>query len=235
VSFSPPVYRPQGRPRDVLPQQADQHRHAWRAAIQDAVVRQRPRQEGAVRRALNQRVRHDRLHACCSPPRPGNPGAVYNRPGEWERRNNRQIKHDDVGTTVLFTDRQALSEPRMVVASRHQAPGADRFRLRKRRRPGRWWPAPHWPARNLLVHARSGFVALLVSRRVLLRLHDRPLSLGGGLLTARRRGSAAALVVSANGAAPRVITVRRPEQEARLVALDVRTLAAQGGKTVRNP
>ena len=79
------------------------------------------------------------------------------------------------------------------------------------------------------------YVALLLSRIVLLRLQDRPLAIGVSLLTERLRGIEEALVVYANGAAPRVITTRSPEQEHLFVALDLRTLAEQLGNTVLNP
>lgn len=92
------------------------------------------------------------------------------------------------GKTVLFTDRQELSDHRMVVAYRNQAKVEDMFRISKSRRPGLWWPAHHWTASNLSVHALYCFVALLLIRIVLLRLQDRHLSIGVGLLTERLRG-----------------------------------------------
>jgi hypothetical protein len=70
---------------------------------------------------------------------------------------------------------------------------------------------------------------------VLLRLQDRHLSIGVGLLTERLRGIEEALVVYANGAAQRVVTERSPAQEELFVARDLRTLAEQLGNTVRNP
>ena len=219
----------------LLQQKADQHLHALRASLQDAVVRQRPRTEGAVRRAMHQLVRHDRLTDFFSPTLQLDHGAVTDLQWEWDRRKKRQIKYRDLGKTVLLTDRQELSAHRLGVASRHQAQVEDRCRLSQRRRPGRWWPAHHWTDRQLSVHALSCFVALLLSRIVLLRLPDRHLAIGGSLLTERLRGIEEALVVYANGAAQRVITTRSPEQEALFVALDLRTLAEQLGHTVLNP
>ena len=70
---------------------------------------------------------------------------------------------------------------------------------------------------------------------VLLRLQERHLSIGVDLLTERLRGMQEALVISANGAAPRVITARSPAQEARFLALHVRPLAEQLGNRVLNP
>ena len=61
VSFSPHFYRQQVRTLDRLQQQAEQKLGTLRATIQEAVVRKRPRKETAVRRALTQIVRHDRL------------------------------------------------------------------------------------------------------------------------------------------------------------------------------
>src|SRR5712691_2639651 len=122
-----------------------------------------------------------------------------------------------------------------VVAYRHQAKVEDMFRISKSRRPGLWWPAHHWTDSTLSVHALSCFLALLLTRIVLLRLQDRHLAIGVGLLTERLRGIEEALVVYANGAAQRVITTRSPEQEQLFVALDLRTLAEQLGHTVLNP
>ena len=114
---------------------------------------------------------------------------------EWDRRKKRQGKHRDCGQTVLLTDRQARSDHRLVVASRHQAQVEALFRIRTRRRPGLGWPAHHWTDRTRSVHALSGLVALLLIRIVLLRLQDRHLAIGVGLLTARLRGIEEALVV----------------------------------------
>jgi transposase len=235
VSFSPTFYRKQVRTLDLLQQKADQQLHALRASIQDAVGRKRPRKEGAVRRAMNQVVRHDRLNDFFSPTLQVDHGAVYDLHWEWDRRKKRQIKHRDLGKTVLFTDRQELSDHRMVVAYRNQAKVEDLFRIRKSRRPGLWWPAHHWTDSKLSVHALYCFLALLLSRIVLLRLQDRHLAIGVSLLTERLRGIEEALIVYANGAAQRVITTRSPEQEELFVALDLRTLAEQLGNTVLNP
>ena len=69
-------------------------------------------------------------------------------------------------------------------------------------------------------------------RIVLLRLHERNLSVGVELLTERLRGIHEALVVYANGAAQRVITERSPEQEELLAALDLGSLAEPWGNRV---
>ena len=219
-SLSPTFSRKQVRTLDLLQQQADQQLHALRASLQEAVVRQRPRQESAVRREMNQLVRHDRLNDFFAPTLPVEHGAVSDLQWEWDRRKKRPVKPRDFGKTVLFTDRQDLSDHRMVVASRHQAKVEDLFRISTSRRPGLWWPAHHWTDSTLSVHALSCFVALLLLRIVLLRLQDRHLPLGGGLLTERLRGIEEALVVSANGAAQRGITARSPEQEELCVVLD---------------
>jgi transposase len=235
VSFSPSFYRKQVRTLDLLQQKAEQKLHVLRASIQDAVARQRPRKEGTVRREMNQLVRHDRLNAFFSPTLQLDHGVVTELHWEWDRRKKRQIKHRDLGKTVLFTDRQELSEHRMVAAYRNQAKVEDMFRISKSRRPGLWWPAHHWTDSKLSVHALYCFLALLLTRIVLLRLQDRHLALGVGLLTERLRGIEEALVVYANGAAQRVITARSPEQEELFVALDLRTLAEQLGNTLLNP
>ena len=235
VSFSPTFYRKQVRTLDLLQRKADQQLHALRASIQAAVGRKRPRKEGAVRRAMAQLVRHDRLPAFFAPTLHVDHGVVYDLQWEWDRQKKRQIKRRDLGKTVLFTDRQDLSDHRMVLAYRSQARVEDMFRISKSRRPGLWWPAHHWTDSTLSVHALSCFVALLLLRIVLLRLQERPLAIGVGLLTERLRGIEEALVVYANGAAQRVITARSPEQEELFVALDLRTLAEQLGNTVLNP
>jgi len=195
VSLRPTCSRKPVRTLDLLPQQADQPLHAVRASIQDAVVRQRPRKDRAVRRAMHQLVRPDRLNDCFAPTLPGEHGAVSDLQWEWDRRKKRQGKHRDCGQTVLLTDRQARSDHRLVVASRHQAQVEALFRIRTRRRPGLGWPAHHWTDRTRSVHALSGLVALLLIRIVLLRLQDRHLAIGVGLLTARLRGIEEALVV----------------------------------------
>jgi transposase len=235
VRVRPTFSRTQVRTLDLRQPQADQTRHAVRASLQEAVVRKRPRKERAVRRERTLLVRHDRLNDCGSPTLHGDPGAVTALPWEWDRRNKRQGTHRDFGKTVLCTDRQELSAHRMVVAYRHQAKVEDLVRLSTSRRPGLWWPAHHWTDSTLSVHALSCFVALRLLRIVLLRLQDRHLAIGVGLLTERLRGIEEALVVSANGAAQRVITARSPEQEELFVALDVRTLAEQLGHTGLNP
>src|SRR5213594_2456363 len=235
VSFSPTFYRKQGRTLDLLQQKADQQLHALRAAIQDAVVRKRPRTEGAVRRAMHQLVRHDRLNDFFSPTLQVDQGAVQDLRWQWDTRKKRHIKHHDFGKTVLFTDRQELSDPRMVVAYRHQAKVEEMFRISKSRRPGLWWPAHHWTDSKLSVHALYCFVALLLMRIVLLRLQDHNLAIGVESLTERLRGIQEALVVYANGAAQRVMTERSPQQEELFVALDLQTLAQQLGNTLRKP
>jgi len=235
VSFSPSFYRKQVRTLDLLQHKAEQKLHALHASIQAAVARKRPRKEGAVRREIHQRVRHDRLHDFFSPTLQLDHGAVTDLQWEWDRQKKRQIKHRDLGKTVLFTDRQELSDQRMVVAYRNQAKVEDLFRISKSRRPGLWWPAHHWTDSKLLVHALYCFLALLLIRIVLLRLQDRHLAIGVGLLTERLRGIEEALVVYANGAAQRVITERSPEQEELFVALDLRALAEQLGNTVLEP
>jgi transposase len=223
------------RTLDLLQHKAEQQLHALRASIQAAVARQRPRKESAVRREIHQLVRHDRLTDFFSPALHLVHGAVTDLHWEWDRRKKRQIKHHDLGKTVLFTDRQDLSDQRMVVTYRHQAKVEDMFRISKSRRPGLWWPAHHWTDSKLLVHALYCFVELLILRIVLLRLHDHHLAIGVGLLTERLRGIEEALVFYANGAAQRVITERSPEQEELFVALDLGTLTEQLGNTVLNP
>jgi hypothetical protein len=69
-------------------------------------------------------------------------------------------------------------------------------------------------------------------RIVVLRLQERHLVLGVDCLRERLRGMQEALVVSAHGAAQRVLTQRSPEQEELCVARNVRPLAAQLGHTV---
>src|SRR4029434_7178825 len=162
-------------------------------------------------------------------------GAVVALSWQWDWRKKREIKHRDFGKTVLFTDRQELEPQRIVEAYRSQARAEEMFRISKSRRAGLWWPAYHWTDSTLSVHAFYCFVALLLIRIVLLRLHERNLSIGVELLRERLRGIQEALVIYANGAAQRVITARSPEQEELFLALHLRTLAEQLGNRVLNP
>jgi len=235
LSFSPTFYRKQVRTLDMLQKKAEQQLHALRDAIEQAAGRQRPRKEGAVRRAIRQLLRHDRLKDFCCATLTLDQGAVHDLHWQWDTRKKRHIKHHDFGKTVLFTDRQELSDQRMVVAYRNQAKVEEMFRISKSRRPGLWWPAHHWTDSKLSVHALYCFVALLLLRIVLLRLQDHHLAIGVEILTERLRGIQEALVVYANGAAQRVMTERSPQQEELFVALDLQTLAQQVGNTLRKP
>ena len=235
VSFSPRFYRSQVRTLDLLQRKAQQQLLQLHASIQQAVERKRPRTEKAVRQEVTQVVRLDRLKDFFSFTLRVDQGKVQELYWQWDRRKKRQIKHHDLGKTVLFTDRQELEPRRMVIAYRSQAKVEDMFRISKSRRPGVWWPAYHWTDSKLSVHALYCFVALLLIRIVLLRLQERNLSIGVELLTERLRGIQEALVIYANGAAQRVITARSPEQEELFLALHLRTLAEQLGNRVLNP
>jgi len=232
VSFSPAFYRQQVRTLDLLQRKATQRLLQLRVSIQQAVARNRPRTEKAVKGEIAQLVRHDRLKEFFSPTLALHHGRVQDLRWQWDRRTKRAIKHRDFGKTVLFTDRQELEPQRMVLAYRSQAKAEEMFRISKSRRPGLWWPAYHWTDSKLSVHALYCFLALLLIRLLLLRLHERNLSIGVDLLTERLRGIHEALVVYANGAAQRVITERSPEQEALFAALDLGRLAAQLGNRV---
>jgi len=170
VSFRPRFYRRQVRTLDRLQRTADQKLHTLQATIQEAVARNRPRTEQAVRRALGRGLRPDRLQDFCSPTLQLHHGGVEARRWEWERRKKRAIKQGTFGRTVLCTDRRELSDQRIVVAYRSHAKGEEMFRISKSRRPGLWWPAYHWTESTLLVHALYCFLALLLLRIVLLRL-----------------------------------------------------------------
>lgn len=235
VSFSPSFYRKQVRTLDLLQRKAEQQLWTLQASIQQAVARHRPRTEQAVKGEIAQLVRHDRLKECFSFTLRLDHTKVQELRWQWDQRKKRTIKHHDFGKTVLFTDRRELAPQRMVLAYRSQAKVEAMFRISKSRRPGLWWPAYHWTDSKLAVHALYCFVALLLIRIVLLRLHERNLSIGVDLLTERLRGMQEALVVYANGTAQRVITERSPEQEALFIALDLQTLARQLGNTVLNP
>lgn len=235
VSFSPRFYRTQVHTLDLLQRKAHQQLLQLLATIQQAVERQRPRTEKAVRQEVTQIVRLDRLKDFFAFTLRLEQGKVQELSWQWDRRKKRQIKHHDLGKTVLFTDRQELEPQRMVLAYRSQAKAEEMFRISKSRRPGLWWPAYHWTDSKLSVHALYCFVALLLIRIVLLRLQERNLSIGVELLTERLRGIQEALVIYANGAAQRVITERSPEQEELFLALHLRTLAEQWGNRVINP
>lgn len=235
VSFSPRFYRSQVRTLDLLQRKAQQQLLQLHAALHQAVERKRPRTEKAVRQEITQIVRLDRLKDFFSFTLRVDHGKVQELRWQWDRRKKRQIKHHDLGKTVLFTDRQELEPRRMVTAYRSQAKVEEMFRISKSRRPGLWWPAYHWTDSNLAVHALYCFVALLLIRLVLLRLQESNLSIGVELLTERLRGIQEALGIYANGAAQRVITERSPEQEELFLALHLRTLAEQWGNRVLNP
>ena len=235
VSFSPHFYRTQVQTLDLLQRKAHQQLLQLHATIQQAVERKRPRTEKAVMQELTQVVRLDRLKDFFSFTLRVDQGKVQELRWQWDRRKKRQIKHHDLGKTVLFTDRQELDPRRMVIAYRSQAKVEEMFRISKSRRPGLWWPAYHWTDSKLSVHALYCFVALLLIRIVLLRLQESNLSIGVELLTERLRGIQEALVIYANGAAQRVITERSPEQEELFLALHLRTLAEQLGNRVLNP
>jgi len=125
----------------LLQRKADQTLRPLQTTIQAAVARHRPRTAQAVRRAMDQALRQDRLQDVCSPTLPLPHGAVEALSWEGERRKKRAIKHGTFGRTVLFTDRRELSDQRMVVAYRSQAKVAEMVRISKSRRPGLWWPA----------------------------------------------------------------------------------------------
>jgi len=118
-------------------------------------------------------VRHDRLQDCCSPTLETQHGVVYDLNWPWEARKKRQTPHRYCGKTSLSTDRQDLSEHRLVVAYRSQAMVEERSCISTRRRPGLWWPAYPWTDSQLAVQALSGFVTLWLMRIVLLQLHAR--------------------------------------------------------------
>jgi transposase len=235
VSFSPSFYRNQVRTLDLLQRKADQQLRTLQASLQQAVARNRPRTEHAVKNEIAQLVRHDRLKEFFSFTLHLDQRKVQDLRWQWDQRKKRAIKHHDFGTTVLFTDRRELDPQRMVMAYRSQAKVEEMFRISKSRRPGLWWPAYHWTDSKLSVHALYCFVALLLIRIVVLRLHERNLSIGVDLLTERLRGIQEALVVYTNGTAQRVITERSPEQEELFISLDLEPLARQWGNTVLNP
>jgi transposase len=208
------------RTLDLLQRKATQRLLQLRVSIQQAVARHRPRTEKAVKGAIAQLVRHDRLKAFFAPTLALHHGRVQDLRWQWDGRQQRAIKHRDFGTTVLFPDRQELEPQRMVLASRSQAKAEEMLRISTSRRPGLWGPAYHGTESTLSVHALYGFLALLLIRIVWLRLQARHLVVGVDLLTERLRGIHEALVVYANGAAQRVITARSPEPEALFAALD---------------
>jgi transposase len=235
VSFSPRFYRQQVRTLDLLQRKAEHKLLTLHASIRQAVERHRPRTEHAVRQEVAKIVRLDRLKDFFSFTLCVHQGKVQELCWQWDRRKKRAIKHHDFGKTVLFTDRRELDPQRLVLAYRSQAKVEEMFRISKSRRPGWWWPASHWTDSKLSVHALYCFLALLLLRIGLLRLHERNLAIGVDLLTERLRGIQEALVVYANGTAQRVLAERSPEQEELFIALDLETLARQWGNTVLNP
>jgi hypothetical protein len=141
VSFSPAFDRQQVRPLDLRQRKATQRLLQLRGSSQQAVARHRPRTAQAVKGAIAQLVRHDRLKECFCPTRALHHGRVQELRGPWAGRKKRAIKPRDFGKTVLCTDRQALEPQRLVLASRSQAKAEAMLRLSKSRRPGLWGPA----------------------------------------------------------------------------------------------
>ncbi len=129
VSFSPRLYRSQVRTLDLLQRKAQQQLLQLHASIQQAVARKRPRTEKAVRQEVTQVVRLDRLKDFFSFTLRVDQGKVQELYWQWDRRKKRQIKHHDLGKTVLFTDRQELEPRRMVIAYRSQAKVEEMFRI----------------------------------------------------------------------------------------------------------
>jgi hypothetical protein len=195
VSCSPPCYRQPGRPLDLRQRKATPRLRQRRGSSPQAVARNRPRTEKAVPGEIAQRGRHDRLTECFSPTRALHHGRGQELRWQWEGRQKRALKHPDCGKTGLLTDRQEREPQRLVLASRSQAQAAEMLRLSKRRRPGLGWPASQWTDSTRSGQALSCFLALVLSRIVWLRLHERTLSVGGDLLTERLRGIHEALVV----------------------------------------
>jgi hypothetical protein len=212
--------RPQGRTLDRLPRTAAPPLLTLPAAIQPAVARHRPRTEQAVKREIAPWVRPDRLTAVFAFPLRLDHQKVPAWRWQWDQRQQRALQPHAVGKTVRWTDRRELAPQRLVMAYRSPAQVELRCRSSQSRRPGWWWPASHGTASTLAGHALYCLVARLLIRLVLLRLQERHLSMGVDLLTARLRGMQEALVVYANGTAPRVLTERSPEPETLCIALD---------------
>ncbi len=235
ISFSPGFYRKQVRTLDRLQQKAEQKLRTLRAGLQEAVERRHPRTERAVQREIDALVRRERLKDFFSAKLRVRQGAVYELSWTWDAHKKRQIKHRYFGKTVLFTDRQDLSEQRIVLAYRSQAKVEAMFRMSKSRQRGLWWPAYHWTDSKLFVHALYCFLALLLIRIVLLQLQEKNLSIGADRLIERLRGIEEGLIIYHNGAAQRVITERTPEEEELFVALDLKNLAEQLGNRMLTP
>ena len=143
-----------------------------------------------------------------------------------------EIKHNLFGKTVFFTDRQDVTDERMVVAYRSQSKVEEMFRISTTKRPGLWWPAYHWTESKLSVHAFSCFLAMLMIRIVLLRLKEKNISLEVDTLIERLRNVHEAIVVYANGTSQQVIAERSPEQEELFSALDLGGVAKQLGNRI---
>jgi transposase len=235
VRFSPRFYRKQVRTLDLLEHKAEQKLLALRATILQAREQGHPRKPQTLQRHIAKIVAPDRLKEFFCGVVVADENGVYDLSWKWQRDKKVQIKHRYFGRTVLFTDRQELTDPRIVMAYQSQAKVESLFRISKSRRPGLWWPAYHWTDPKLQVHALCCFLAMLLVRIVLHRLQQKNISIGVDFLTERLRGIQEALVVYSTGAAQRVITERSPEQEELFNALELAMLAQQLGNTVFNP
>lgn len=235
VRFSPRFYRRQVRTLDLLQHKAEEKLLALKASITQAREQGRPRNPHTVHRQIVKLVAHDRLKEFFCSILTVQQDGVHDLNWKWQVNKKVQIKHRYFGKTVLFTDRQELSDQRIVMAYQSQAKVESLFRISKSRRPGLWWPAYHWTDTKLHVHALCCFLAMLLIRIVVFRLQEKNISIGVDFLTERLRGIQEALVVYTTGAAQRVITERSPEQEELFDALELRNLAQQLGNRVFNP
>lgn len=229
IVFSPTFYRQQVRTLDLLQKKAEAKLHKLASSFSE-----KKRAEESVRKEIKSIVKQDKLKQFFSYTLAKDSGKVVRLEWKWDSQKKVALKHRHYGKTVLYTDRDDLSEMKIVTAYRSQSKLERVFRISKSRRPGLWWPAYHWTDSKLRVHALTCFLALILLKIVLLRVEEHRLSFGVETLIERLRGIQEARLIYASGACQRVIVERAAEQEELFLALDLSNLAKQLGNTVLN-
>ena len=230
VSFSPTFYRKQVRTLDLLQKQAEQKL----LNLSDSIKKEK-RTEKSIQTEIKNILRHDHLKDFCQHNLTTEEGKVVSLTWNWDQKKKVQIKHKNYGKTVLYTNRQNISDERIVNAYRSQAKLEQVFRISKSRRPGLWWPAYHWTDSKIRVHALTCFIALILIKVVSMRLEKERISISVENLIERLRQIQEAKIIYANGSTQKVIVERTEQQEEIFKALKLDQLAEQMGNTILNP
>jgi transposase len=230
IAFSPTFYRKQVRTLDLLQKKAEE-----KLLNLAASVKKKKRTEKSVKTEIKNLLRHDCLKDFCQYNLTTEKGKVVSLQWNWDQKKKVQIKHQNYGKTVIYTNRRDIGDARIVNAYRSQAKLEQVFRISKSRRPGLWWPAYHWTDSKLRVHALTCFLALVLIKIVLMRLEKDSISIGVENLIERLRQIQEAKIIYANGSTQQVIVERTEEQEELFLALKLDHIAKQMGNTLLNP